>query len=62
LLSESEQVSLDLRVFYLFFFANFDYIRIANLVSNFTCFIIFWMGMDLRGSTLLSCGSFAPKF
>jgi len=50
-------------VYYLFFFANFDDATIVNLVSDFTCFfIIFCMGMDLRGSILLSSGSFTPKY
>jgi len=32
-----------LRVFYLFFFANFDHTTIVNLVSDFTCFYLFFI-------------------
>jgi len=53
--------------FNLFFFANFDHTTIIYLVSDFTCFllvlfIIFTMGMGLRGSILFNSGTFDPNF
>jgi len=43
-------MSLDLRLFWFVFFANFDHIIIVSLISDFTCFLLvlsisFLMGM-----------------
>jgi len=51
LLSESEQVSLDLRVFLFVLFANFDH---KSLVNHFTCFLfVFSLFFNGHGLTWL---------